>query len=202
MGEEGDICSDLFRMFILDSTKRLGIKIVIKEGMLNFRGLLAYVNLIEALFKKKCVIRVSPNFRLVTNNCLDSEYVNYVLAHEACHCVKSPIVLIMIVLLVFSAFLYAFVIPSNIIIDLIVAIILVRFGFFIRLISEYLADSCVLRNYGLGYYNFLKKLKVLESIRGSRYYRVVLKLIGQPTATERIKLLENRWEIIKKFFYL
>ncbi len=202
MSEEGDICGDLFRIFILDSTRRLGIKIVIKEGMLDFRGLLAYVNLIETLFKRKCIIKISPRFKLVTSNCLDSEYVNYVLAHEACHCVKSPLVLVMIILLIFSAFLYALLIPNNIIIDLITAMILIRFGFFIRLISEYLADNCVLRNYGSGYYRFLKRIKTLESMRGSGYYRILLKLVGQPTAADRVKLLENRWEIIKKFFYL
>jgi len=183
-------------------SSRLGIEVLVKETNVGLKGLLAYVNVLETLIKGKCVIKISRIFRLVTSNCLDNEYVLYVLAHEACHCVNSRKVMLLISLLILITLVYALIIPNNLFIDLVAALVLIRTGLFIRLISEYLADKCVLSNFGLSYVRFLRRLSKLENVRSSKLLRLILKIVNQPTARERLDILESKWGLIKKYFYL
>jgi len=193
-------CKEVLDDVIIRLRNRFKIPLNVKFTNIYFRGLIAYVSLIEVLFGK-CNIYITPDFIKASSNCLNISYVEYILAHEVAHCKTFKYILMLIALTIAPALLFLICYACEDITTVIILLLILRTLHYLRLINEYLADREVLRVYRGGYIDFLRTLEYIENlVPQSKSRKLFMKILGQPSVSERIAFLTKPTKLIIKYF--
>ena len=186
-------------IFISNGYNGLIKNVKLRKVTFNLRGLTSFISTFDVI-RGRCVIYFTDELIKSSLNCLNTRYLEYVLAHELGHCLTLKLVLAVIAILS-SVILITLLIVNNLILEVIVLLFGIRALHHVRLISEYLADKTVLRGYDIRYLDFLRNLSEVENtLKVPFRYRLLLKILNQPSLSERVDIINNPRKLILKYF--
>ncbi len=186
-------------VFISNGYDGLIRNVVLRKVSFNLRGLTSFISSLDVI-RGKCVVYFTDELIKSSLNCLNTKYLEYVLAHELGHCLTLKFTLTTLIILS-SAILIALSIINNLALEIIVLLLGIRALHHVRLISEYLADRTVLRGYDSEYLNFLRRLSEVErTFKVPLKYKLLLKILNQPSLRERVDMIINPHKLILKYF--